>query len=318
MVAIQAARTCAGGFLISAFFLLAACVGGLQSERLPAALFPDPIELTQVAFFPQEEYQCGPAALATVLHWAGVAVTPAELAPAVYLPERRGSLQLELLAAARRYGAVPYVLRPDLRTLLREVQAGHPVVVLQNLAFAWYPKWHYAVVVGFDLARDELVLRSGTALRRSTPLAVFERTWRRGDYWAMVVMPPGKIPRTAEETPYLQSVLAIERLGKWEATSRAYAGAMQRWPHSLAAQLGLGNSRYALGDWVGAERAFRAAITMNPDSGIAYNNLAQTLAEQHRWTEAEQAAQRALALGGRQRETFAATLEEIRARRHGD
>jgi Peptidase_C39 like family/Tetratricopeptide repeat len=312
----KAARVLAGGFLFTAVVLLAGCAGPLQSERLAPNAFPQPVELNAVAFFPQEEYQCGPAALATVLDWAGVAIEPAALAPEVYLPARHGSLQLEMLATARRHGTVPYVIRPKLDDLLTEVKAGHPVVVLQNLAFSWYPKWHYAVVVGFDLARDEVVLRSGRERRHVVPLELFERTWRRADYWAMVVMPPDRLPRTAQETPYLQAVVALERLRRWDEADRAYRAALTRWPESLGARLGDGNSRYALHDIAGAEQAYRAAATAHPDSGIAFNNLAQALADQDRWQEAEEAIERALALGGPHLKDFQATAAEIQTKRN--
>jgi tetratricopeptide (TPR) repeat protein len=181
-------------------------------------------------------------------------------------------------------------------------------VVLQNLAFSWYPKWHYAVVVGFDLARDEMVLRSGLERRHVVPFAVFERTWRRGDYWAVVVMPPDRLPHTALETSYLQAVVGLERLQRWEDAARAYRAAAARWPESLGAQLGIGNSRYALKDIAGAERAYRAAAAAHPESGIAFNNLAQALADQGRWREAEDAVTRAL--------TFETTAAEIRGKKN--
>jgi tetratricopeptide (TPR) repeat protein len=311
-----AARAFAGGCLFAAVLLMAGCAAPLQSERLTPDAFPQPVELNAVAFFPQEEYQCGPAALATALDWAGVAVDPTALAPEVYLPARHGSLQLEMLAAARRHGTIPYVIRPKLDDLLIEVKAGHPVLVLQNLAFSWYPKWHYAVVVGFDLARDEVVLRSGRERRHVVPLEVFERTWRRADYWAVVVMPPDRLPRTAQETPYLQAVVALERLKLWNEANRAYRAALTRWPDSLGAQLGDGNSRYALHDIAGAEQAYRAAATAHPDSGIAFNNLAQALADQGRWLEAEQAIERTLALGGPHLKDFQATDAGIRSKRN--
>ena len=110
--------------------------------KLPTSLAPR-VELTETPFFPQEEHQCGPAALATVLNYHQLAVTPAELTPQVYLPEREGSLQIELVAAARRYGMLAYPLRGNLSDLMTEVAAGNPVLVLQNLAFGWLPKWHY-------------------------------------------------------------------------------------------------------------------------------------------------------------------------------
>lgn len=302
------------GFLL--FFLIATGCTPLHTDRILATAegFPPPVEMTAVPFFPQEEYQCGPAALATVLNWSGLSVTPAELAPQVYIPERQGSLQLELLGAARRHGRVPYVIQPQLESLLAEVSSGNPVVILQNLSLPWYPKWHYAVVVGFDLKGDRLVLRSGIEERHEVPFKVFERTWRRSDYWAMVVLPPDRLPFTAEEIPYVQAVAPLERLSRWPETTMAYATALERWPRSLAARMGLGNSRYALGDLHGAEAAFRQATKEHPDAGAAFNNLAQALADQNRLTDARRAAQRAVDIGGPQQKIFRDTLKQIEAK----
>ena len=310
----KTARMASGGFFFLIFLFVSGCTT-LQTERIRATAnaFPRPVELTTVPFFPQEEYQCGPAALATVLNWTGVPVTPDQLAQQVYLPGRQGSLQLEMIGAARRHGRIPYVLRPELESLLAEVASGNPVLILQNLSFWWYPKWHYAVVVGFDLPRDRIVLRSGKEQRHDIPIEIFERTWRRSHYWAMVVLSPDRLPFTAEEIPYLQAVAPLERLARWPEATTAYNIALKRWPKSLAARMGLGNSRYALGDAPGAEEEFRHATQDHPDAAVAFNNLAQVLADQNRWPEARAAAQRAVELGGPQIETYRETLRSIEA-----
>jgi len=95
-------------------------------------LLPADVELTEVAFYPQTQDQCGPAALATVLHHAGVARNLEQLRADVYVPQRQGSLPLEMLGGARRAGVVPYVLKGEPQALWQEVAAGHPVVVLQS------------------------------------------------------------------------------------------------------------------------------------------------------------------------------------------
>jgi len=293
--------------------LLAGCATPQTRQLLAsAATFPPSVELTKVPFFPQEEYQCGPAALATVLNHAGLSVTPIELVPQVYLPKRHGSLQFELLAATRRHGRVPYPMRPQLSELISEVAAGNPVLVLQNLGLDTFPVWHYAVVVGFDLERAEVVLRSGVEPRQLTSLQTFERTWARGNYWAVVTTPLDRLPQTAEEQPYLQAVLSLEKLHQWHVAATAYAAALIRWPQSFGAQMGLGNSRYALNNLPAAESAFRRAIHDHPQAAAAFNNLAQTLADQQRWDEAEPVAQQAVALGGKNATIFVQTLEQIR------
>jgi hypothetical protein len=315
MIDAPTARIFSGGVIFFTMLFASGCAT-LQTDRVRATAnaFPQPVELTAVPFFPQEEYQCGPAALATVLNEAGVAVTPDQLVQQVYLPKRQGSLQLELIGAVRRHGRIPYVLRPELESLFAEVASGNPVLILQNLSFWWYPKWHYAVVVGFDLPHDRIVLRSGKEQRHDIPIEIFERTWRRSHYWAMVVLSPDRLPFTAEEIPYLQAVAPLERLARWPEAATAYHTALKRWPKSLAAQVGLGNSRYALGDVSGAEEAFRQATQEHPEAAVAFNNLAQALADRNKWPEARTAAQRAVELGGPQIETFRETLKQIESR----
>lgn len=272
---------------------------------------PTQVELTEVPFFPQEDYQCGPATLATVLTWSGAVATPEQLVPSVYLPKRRGSLQAELIASARRFGRVPYVLRPDLESLLREVAAGNPVIVLQNLGLAWYERWHYAVVIGFDRADDSVIMRSGKQERRVTSLSLFMRTWNRGERWALAVMPPGRVPATADELRYLEAVMPLERAAAHAAAQTAYTAAYERWPDSLSALLGMGNSAYALGDKRQAEVHYREATRAHPHAGIAFNNLAQVLAERGALKEARTAIARAVQLGGPLAVQFLQTRKEI-------
>ena len=103
---------------------------------------PPAVELSQTPFFPQTEHQCGPAALATVLQPHHVDVSPQTLSSQLYIPAREGSLQVEMAVTARRYGMLPYPLNPEFADLLAEIAAGHPVLVLQNLRFDWWPQWH--------------------------------------------------------------------------------------------------------------------------------------------------------------------------------
>jgi len=306
-----AARLWLGGVLLSG---LVAC-STLPMPRIDERNLAPQIELASVAFFPQDDHQCGPAALATVLTAAGATVTPEALVAQVYLPARQGSLQVELLAATRRHARVPYVLEPQLDAVLQEVAAGHPVLVLQNLGLAWLPVWHYAVVVGFDLPQRELVLRSGREPRAVVDIAEFERTWARAQHWALVITPLERVPATADETRYLNAVAQLETQQQFAAAARAYTAALTRWPDNVAARFGLGNSRYGLGEFAQAERVFRELLARQPTLGAAWNNLAMSLLEQQRWDDALDAAQHAVNLGGASEPAARNTLAEIRARR---
>lgn len=314
---VRSVHLLARAFVVLSACALAACAGTPQSDAVLAMRADEapPVELTAVPFFPQTEYQCGPAALSTVLAAAGEDVVPEDLVSQVYLPGREGSLQFELMAAARLRGFVPYELDPRLDGVMQEVRAGNPVLVLQNLGLDWYPQWHFAVVVGFDFSAGEVVLRSGEEARRVIPLRLFERTWERGGYWAMVVMPPDRLPRTARSRSYGRAIVELERLGRHREAATAYEAALARWPDDIVAGIGLGNSRYALGDLPGAESAYRSAAERHPEHGVTFNNLAQVLADRGRHREAEAFARRAVALGGPMQEQFEETLARILAER---
>lgn len=304
------------GTLLSAVLLLAGCATPQVASLLerPPETLPPRAELSTVPFHPQEEYQCGPAALATTLTHAGVATTPDALVPQVYLPARGGSLQAEMLAAARRHGLVAYQLAPRLRDVLSEIADGTPIIVLQNLAFGFAPRWHYAVAIGYDLPREEIILRSGTTRRLVMTLSNFERTWSRGGYWAMTTLPPERLPATAAADRYVISVAALERVAPDRARA-AYASALTRWPDNRLARIGQGNAAYAMRDLIAAESAYREATRRHPDAADAWNNLAQTLLELSRHSEALAAAQQAVAIGGPRLAQYQETLQAVIAAR---
>ena len=243
------------------------------------------VELTSVPFFPQVDYQCGPAALATVLSYTGVPVTPEPLVSQVFLPSRQGSLQIEMLATPRRYGRVSYPLAPRYPDLLREVAAGNPVIVLQDVG-PMFTQWHYAVVNGFEYPSGTVWLRSGTQPRQAMPFTAFERSWMKSGYWAMVVTPPDRIPVTATEDGWMSAVLAMARSEQGDAATQAYAAALKRWPDNLPAAIGLANQYHSRGALVDAAAVLRTAQKRHPQSTIVVNNLAQTLSDQGRHAEA--------------------------------
>lgn len=309
----SSARLLAGVF----FLFLSACATPPQTRAVLAdgeGQLPASVDLVEVPFFAQDDFQCGPAALAMTLSAAGIAVTPDMLTPEVYLPQRKGSLQVEMLAVPRRHGAVAYQLAPQLNDLLREVAAGTPVIVLQNLGLSWYPVWHYAVVVGYDLRKREMLLRSGREQRQVLSFVTFENTWARGEYWAMTATAPERIPQTANADSYVAAISVLEKTGSPERAHTAYLAALQRWPKHLPAQIGAGNSAYKMKDMSRAESAFRQAVQDHPESVAALNNLAQTLIDQKRYTEALLFARQAVQLGGPMSGIAKATLGEIEGR----
>ncbi|MEW8507081.1 MAG: PA2778 family cysteine peptidase [Candidatus Thiodiazotropha sp.] len=235
------------------------------------------LELETTPFHSQKDYQCGPAALATLLEDSGIAVTAESLLPQVYLPKKRGSLQLEMVAASRRYNRIPYVIKPDLNSLLKELQAERPVVVLQNLGLSLVPVWHYAVVIGYSAQKDEIILRSGVTRRKLLSSHRFLDTWKAGSHWGMILLKPGELPAAPELLPYLKAVAAMERLAPADSLIAAYGAALRRWPDSSIAHFGLAAAHHAKGQLKAAEDGYRKVLANKPDDPATLNNLAEVL-----------------------------------------
>lgn len=271
---------------------------------------PERIELTQVPFFPQDAFQCGPAALATVLTFGGIDVTPGGLVEQVWLPARGGSLQIEMLASARRHGFVAYRLAPSFADLLREVAAGHPVVVLQDVGLI-ATVWHYAVVIGFDYPSGTVYLRSGTSQRLAVPFTAFERSWMKGGYWSFVALPPHQLAATAQEPRWIEAVVATARASGRDLAP-AWAASLANWPHSLPAAIGLANEHHRHGDFERAGAVLERARTRHPESAVVLNNLAQTLSDVGRHDAAlKLLAEAELTEDGRYRDEVVATRELV-------
>lgn len=214
----------------------------------------------------------------------------------VYIPALKGTLQIELLAAARRFEMMAIEMDGQLNSLLREVAEGHPVLVMQNLGLDMYPFWHYAVVIGYDLERQQIILRSGEVERLIRPFSVFERTWQRAGYWSLLVLPPSAMGMTIAESDYIRAAIALESPSSIEASRTAYQTGIRRWPNSYILHMGLGNVAYSSGEYALSEQSFSEAIRIKPDSAEAWNNLAYAYLERQQKNLALAAIRKAISL----------------------
>ncbi len=254
------------------------------------------IRIEQVPYFAQEENQCGPASLAMVLNYRGLEVSPDELTASLYIPEKEGTLAIEIQARARQFGLLSYNLDSELNALLEEIEAGNPVIVMQNLGFTWAPQWHFAVAFGYDLKEKEILLRSGPNREYRLDLALFDRTWRRADRWALVVTPPTQLPTSASPLKAAQSANQLEQSGFLDEASSAYLAILDRWHDDSLALFGLGNIAYQQGHYDDARNYLRRRAELFPLTAETWNNLAYAELASGCGDNAEIAAQCAVSL----------------------
>ncbi|KKN57957.1 hypothetical protein LCGC14_0556950 [marine sediment metagenome] len=258
---------------------LSACAGRPPLLPEPQTLqhLPPQILLEDVKFYAQDAYQCGPAALAMMFDDRGITVTPNQLVDRVYIPERKGTLQVEMISAARERDLLVYTLNRNLETVLAELAAGNPVLVMQNLAFNWFPQWHYAVVVGYDLDREVMLVHSGLNRAQAEPFKLFMRTWSRANRWATVMLPPGQLPASAEPLKYLAAASDLEQTGRLDSARAAYQAALIEWPEQPAARFGLGNVAWAQNKREQAIEHFRVLGLEHPTLKAGWHNLSAGL-----------------------------------------
>ena len=290
---------------------LSACAGIRTTNLSKIDSVPRAGQVTGVPFHPQKDYYCGPASLAMALGWSGLPVTQDDVAPALITPDREGTFRHDMISAARRYGRMAMPVH-GLEGVLKESASGHPVIVFQNKGLSWWPEWHYAVLIGYNLDRKYVTLHSGEDEHLQQDIALFERTWARGGRWALVVVPPDRLPATATKWAALEAAGGLERVGRNDAAHTAYATILQRWPEAWAAHFALGNLAHSTGDFTVAEAAYRDALAINESLGDVWNNLAHALMEQGKTGEAIAAAEKAVAIGGDNLDAYRETLANAR------
>ena len=262
-----------------AWLTLATALSGCAGQSVSLRPIAEDVELVRVPFVSQETDQCGPAALAMVLSDSSVTVDVEDLRKRVHIPDRKGSLQLELIAAVRQAQRIAYPLEARPNELIPHLLDGRPVIVLQNLGARWLPVWHYEVVVGYQSGSDTFVLRSGNTPRRLMGRREFLRRWSASDYWGLVVVKPDEVPVPAQAMAYLQAVSAHESLGQWAVARAAFSEAVGRWPNNAYAHLGLGNVEFNSGANEAAIESLEEVLRLDSRNLPALNNLAYAYAD---------------------------------------
>lgn len=259
--------------------MLSACQTPVQTKQLLAAP-PDIARqhvIAEVPFYPQQQYFCGPTTLAEVAGFYGLSNSPDDIAPATFIPGLDGTLQIEMAAATRQLGLVAYAQpRATLAQLLSLVEENIPVIVLQNNSIAWLPQWHYAVVIGYDLDAGEVILHTGVTEAHRLNFATFERTWQRGTYWLLAMLPPDKTSAQLEPFVYTKASQDLLNTGQPAAGLIALKSATQQWPDYWLAYFLLANHYFSTEPLVAAAW-FDKGLAMAQQEVSYLNNYAVLL-----------------------------------------
>jgi len=235
--------------------------------------------IPQVPFYPQQEYFCGPTTLSEVAGFYGLEKDPATIAPTTFISGLQGTLQIEMSAATRQLGLIAYAQRGSMSQLLSLVAENIPVIVLQNNALAWLPQWHYAVVIGYDLQSKEVILHTGVTEAHRLNFSTFERTWARGSYWLLAMLPADK--SSPQLDPFIYTKASQDLLSTQQVNSgiTALKTATSQWPDYWLPYFLLGNHYFSSQPLVAAQW-FEKGLAFAPQEISYLNNYAVLLSEQ--------------------------------------
>jgi len=143
--------------------------------------------IKNVPFHPQEEFQCGPASLASVLNYWNINITPEEIASEIYSKSARGTLNMDMLFYAEKRGFKAKQYRGSFEDIKARIDSSHPLIVLVDEGFLVYQKNHFMVVIGYG--GEGVVAHSGREPQKFIPLKDFLRSWEKTKFWTLLVTP---------------------------------------------------------------------------------------------------------------------------------
>ncbi|QSZ41912.1 PA2778 family cysteine peptidase [Sulfurimonas aquatica] len=213
-------------------------------------------------------------------------LTLKELDKRTLIPSKGGTLQIELISAARANGFIVYPLEPTFDALLSELLAYHPVIVLVNRSYSWYPLWHYAPITGYDSKTETILTHFADKPNEAVSIGTFAALWQRSENWGVVLLPPGELPATASAKKFLHATYDLEKMGMMDEAIMSYKSALVRWPEDTDILFALGNAYYSSNQISNAEEIYRRILSIDFTYSLAINNLADLLCHTDRPAEA--------------------------------
>lgn len=197
-----------------------AMLGCASVERPEIRRLPERVELNGVPFFRGNAYQSGPHVMASMLGEQRIRITPGLLTKPLKLPGAEASLQGNMEQLAAEYGLMVYPLDKSLPALLAQVAAGYPVMLRFNEGRIWTEP-RYAMLVGYNRAKQTVLLRAGMERRRLMDFKKFESAWADAGSWAVLILSPGQLPVNVDKTRWLKAANDLSRAGQEQAAAKA-------------------------------------------------------------------------------------------------
>lgn len=139
--------------------------------------------ISNVPFYAQEDYQCGPASLAGVMNYWKIDVTPDDIAKEIYSKSAKGTLNIDMIIYPQKKGLLAEQYSGNVKDLKKNIDSGHPLIVLIDYGFWAFQSNHFMVVVGYN--DDGVIVNSGKDKGKFISEVDFIKTWKKTKFWTL-------------------------------------------------------------------------------------------------------------------------------------
>lgn len=259
-------------------------LSGCAAYRIPSSALrddPGPLYMQSVRPVAQQSYQCGPAALESVLSYWGVSATADEISRELYTPGARGILNFLLAQYARRRGFWTEIHTGDAPDDLRAWLArGVPPIVMLRVGPRWLACYHFVVLTGFNARDDVWYANTGAAQTQAIPDRALRSRWKDAQRWALVICPPERVDWPLEAARAAELGWLLEQSGRLSVAAQRYREALTHQPADSATRFRLANIYLKTQQLSEATGLYVALLRDQPGHGGAVNNLAWIFIEE--------------------------------------
>ena len=260
--------------LAPCFLFLSGCARGLVT--LPVTTPTSPFDVSAVLYLEdvppitQQAYQCGPAALASVLNYWKDPQTAEAVATALYKPGSHGVLNFELLHHAGERGFWAQVPSGADESPRPWLERKIPLVAMLSTGVLWAEKYHFVVLKGFNDNERFYYANTGDEDTRAIDYGEFENRWNKAGRWSLVVCPPERVDWPLDTANAARLAILLEKRGRPDLAERRYREA----GNDPGARFNLANLYLNVGRLPEAEAIYRELLAAEPAWTAAGNNLA--------------------------------------------